>query len=355
MMIAVVMLVFTACSKNEAVKNEAVATFQKTKIQKSAESVKTEQLAESEETVKIAEYRDIIDIPNNTVEESLQYCGETTEYETEDGQFNFTRYSDFISVEKNGYSNHVHLRGEKFILTKDELWYINMDRRYTCFKYKEHDFSTESPADDNQITEVSDVWADDTDGITPTKFYFDYIKILCGNCAIPTLKGTLVLKENGCISLWRFRKEVDYTFVPFAIKEFAFKDSYKDESVQYIAVLENNSVIIITVDENIHQTVIYNGRKGIEVELLRPTEENKISQIYTSGNYVFFYVGGELHLANGEYDIIMDDVPWSETWIGDHNGPGKQVIRAGSFLSRTDVFGEEFDLEKEMTKTGINY
>lgn len=350
---------------------EAVTEVEVGETETEADSENAEPKKNSWDNRITVEYRWVSDNPRNYSfsDESLVYTGEVTHYISSDGRYTFDRFTDYVCISRADLDDpdRVYLSGDTFIITEDNvLCYVNKNRKWVKFDYMSHDFTKKSPVDDDFITSVGD-YADRIDGFDQVQeYFFESAEPVDGKIAIATLRGTLLFYESGLVSLSRFEKEVRDTYLPFRIREISYHSTDFESFIKYTAILENNSIVNITVynDGNITTHVVRNGKKDVACRLLTCNEENHISTICTQGEFVFFYVEDELHLSDGQWDILIDDVPWSIVWIGDYFGPGKEVSGAGWFHACSDVADydtffepedEVFMLEEEMKKTGINY
>jgi len=305
------------------------------------------------------------------IEENCHFDGDTTYYTSADGKFLFSRFSSFLSVDilsvdgRRDFtaSRGVILSGYHFVVVESsgEIWYINLDREWACFNYQNHSYekSDDGNAKEPEIS-VSEVHADAVeDEFEIEELFFNTATAKEHRIAVATLCGTLICNESGWLSLIRYKDTIDEYHLPFPIREMILLDfndwDFQHEYVIYGAVLENGTVVTIKIENSeIHVHVVHNGTMNEDVRLLTCTEENNIDRIRTYDDAVFFYINGILHVSDGEWDILVDDLPWSKVWIGDTFGPGKDAGELGKFLAKSDAHND-FDLEEEIENTGITY
>ncbi len=291
------------------------------------------------------------------VKENCHFCYDATYYTDTDHEYIFSRFGNCLDIETANFSSKpVVLEGSHFIVIESigEVWYINTDRKWASFNYTKHSYA-ETPK-----ISVSEVYADSVEGFEVEELYFNHAKAKDHRIAVATYDGTLMCYDNGELCLRRYNTIVDQFNLPFPIKELKNEDRYYGIStgcsfIQYSAVLENNTVLTIRVENSeLHIHVAHNGTMDEEVRLLVCTEENKISYIMTNNDSVFFYINDELHVSNGEWDVLVDDLPWSKVRTGNIYGPGKDAGVLGRFLSQIEG-PDDYDLEEELENTGITY
>jgi len=278
---------------------------------------------------------------------------------TKDGKYLLKRYANFITVNNLNLDeeNYIIIDGDNFVITdNNEIWFVNKDRKICRFSCDEHDSQTSEP---NIF--VSDAYGDVRKNIKVNEYSFDFYEPEKDSLAVATVNGTLLF-EKGNILLKRLGKQFDILSFPAPVKEVYLIDdwyggAYSRSHVVYAAILDNNSLVTITVDDRGMQwKLLFDGRNHESVSFLKKTEKNQIDEIVLRDGYVFFYVGQVLHLSNGEQDILVDDLPWERIWqFGDSDGPGKCLDPYAAFWAKSKVSGKDFDLETEMSKTGINY
>lgn len=307
--------------------------------------------------------REAIDLPKIETPDEFLSHEENMEYvinsiqQYSNKEYIFKRYANFVSITRSDEQSPVILKGEHFVLTKNNvIWFINKDRVCCSFSCDEHNFLQEK----DTIT-VSNVFADVREGEGKVKeFSFDFLEPDEDSLAVATVNGTLVFVKN-CISLERLGKKTNIIVLPSPVKEVSLIDDWyggagMKSHATYAAILKNNLLISFTVDDSgIKAKKIYDGASE-PITFLKKSEENKIDEIVTREGYVFFYVGQVLHLSNGEQDIMVDFLPWERIWLfGDSDGPGKCLDPYAAFWAKSEVSEEDFDLEAELAKTGINY
>lgn len=296
-----------------------------------------------------------------SVTENCNLYNNITYYVSISGQYLFTRTPTELTVEclvlPDGHSRHANLYGEHFIVieTNGEIWYIDKNRKWSCFNYFKHNYRTIAyPQIDECYSE--DIVEDFDDDIKD--YYFQHAYSTSGRIGIPTLRGTLLCYEDGRLILQRYYYLMEEYKLPFPIKEIAFIDecSYPADNVyvKYAAVLQNNTVVTITIqNDHISVHVVHNGTDK-NVRLLLPSEEKDIIAIERYGDAVFFYIDDILHISDGEWDIIVDELPWSNVEIGATLGPGKDAGMLGKILLESEA-PDDYDLEDELKNTGITY
>ena len=82
-------------------------------------------------------------------EENLPMKGET--YKTK--EFIFERFNDFVTVARtdNPYDDQI-LSGEHFVVTTDQIWFVNNQRQITCFDYTVFEY------EDKYVYESKEQW-----------------------------------------------------------------------------------------------------------------------------------------------------------------------------------------------------
>lgn len=313
----------------------------------------------SVETVEIKTPSDFLNQEENFVYRADNRISQRV---TKDGKYLLKRYANFITVTdlQLDEENSIIIDGDNFFITDtNDIWFINENRIICRFSCDEHDFTQTS---DPKVF-VSDVYADVRENIKVNEYSFDFYEPEKDSLAVATVNGTLLF-EKGNILLERLGKQFDILSFPAPVKEVYLIDdwyggAYSRSHIVYAVILDNNSLVTITVDDRGMQwKLLFDGRnpETESVSFLKKTEENKVDEIVLREGYVFFYVGQVLHLSNGEQDILVDDLPWEQIWqFGDSSGPGKCLDPYAAFWAKSEVSGKDFDLETELARTGINY
>lgn len=291
-------------------------------------------------------------------EENLPMIGET--YTT--GAFVFKRFNDFVTVARtdNPYDDQI-LSGEHFVVTTDQIWFVNNQRQITCFDYV--DFVYE----DKDVYESKESWktfgyADFNKGTVfdqPDFYEFDFVSEENSDDPIIFVNdnNTVVFWQN-MILTFKDHDRTDIVAFPFYWKELSYYGlSYDFSTVYYAFVSSTNTVGLMSIKENGEISYeIYAEGNDVDRALFQKTEENHVSAIYEDEGYLIYYEDDALIGSNGKIHFSFDDMEYEEMWIGDSYGVGKGFDYCAILtqLPYETYANGTFDLPSALEETGIN-
>lgn len=330
-----------------------------------AEEVETENSAE--EAIKVSPLSEERVSENKFLsqEENLPFFDGSeiaVEYQVDD--FKINRFDSFISIkpEKEGTTSY-NLSGSDFIITQNDIWFINDNREVTSFNYRNFEYTARSYeiepsevcvtygyADIDKEKEVT--WAKYQNSVTADG---KSVAFTCGY----GYDGTLLF-ENNMVSLLSREIPKDEISFPFTFKEVGYAGAGNDnigDYRYYVFLSSVNSIGIVKVykDEKIDYNMI-TDESNLEKSLLYTNEQNKITNIGLENGYVVYYEEDHLIGSDGKDFFEFDDLPYQMQFVDyGYVGKGCEYCYIATAFNYDYNMVDELDIQQMVEETGISY